>query len=149
MGERARAAIIDAVGLSLVPLYRIVGPTAVTLLFLMFFWGMVRLVFTIIMRAIAIYRARGAGLWILGAFWSLSFQLLITPFSWIGGAAASVADRVGTEMECQAHHEDARRGDGGYPAAALEELERSESTYPPFIPSFMRRPIQKDSPEDQ
>ncbi len=120
MGERARAAIIDAVGLSLVPLYSIVGPTAVTLLFLMFFWGVVRLVFTIIMRAIAIYRARGAGLWILGAFWSLPFQLLITPFSWIG-----------------------------YPAAALEELDRSGSTYPPFIPSFMRRPIQKDSPEDQ
>ncbi len=63
MGEQARAAIIDAVGLSLVPLYRIVGPRGVTLLFLMFFWGVVRLVFTIIMRAIAIYRARGAGLW--------------------------------------------------------------------------------------
>jgi hypothetical protein len=78
MGERARAAIIDAVRLSLVPLYRIVGPTAVTILFLMFIWGVVKLVFTIIMSAIPIYWTRGAGLWILGAFWSLSFQLLIT-----------------------------------------------------------------------
>jgi hypothetical protein len=52
-------------------------------------------------------------------------------------------------MECQAHHKDVRRGNGGYPAATLEELERSGSTYLPFIPSFLRRPLQKDNREDQ
>jgi hypothetical protein len=58
----------------------------------MFILGLLRLVFTIIIRAIAIYRTRGAGLWMLGALWSLPFQLIITPFKWIGGAAADIAD---------------------------------------------------------
>jgi hypothetical protein len=44
--------------------------------------------------------------------------------------------------------EERRRG-GGYPAVALEELERGGSAYPPFIPSFMRKSIQNDSQEDQ
>jgi hypothetical protein len=123
MEERAKAAIIDTMGLSFIPLYRIVGPLAISILFLMFIWGLVRLVVTVIMQAIAIYRTRGAGLWMLGAFWSLPFQLIIMPFRWVGGTPADVADWVGTEMECQAHHEEARRG-GSYPAAALEELER-------------------------
>jgi hypothetical protein len=148
MGEQAKAAIIDAVGLSFIPLYRIVGPLAVSILFLMFISGLVRLVVTIIMRAIAIYRARGAGLWMLRAFRSLPLQLIITPFRWVGGTAADIAERVGTEMECQAHHEEARRG-GGYPAATMEELERGGSAYLPFIPSFMRKSFQKDSQEDQ
>ena len=111
MGERARAAIIDAVGLSFIPLYWILGPATATILFLMFTWGLVRLVVTILMRAYAIYRMRGAGLWILGAVWSLPFQLLVTPFKWASGQAANVADRVGTEMECRALHSDCREND--------------------------------------
>jgi hypothetical protein len=55
MGERARAAIIATVGLSFIHLYWIVGPLAVSILFLMFIWGLVRLVVTIIMQAITIY----------------------------------------------------------------------------------------------
>jgi hypothetical protein len=126
------------------------GPLNVSILFLMFIWGLVRWVVTIIMQAIAIYETKGAGLWMLGAFWSLPFQLIITPFRWTGDPAADFTDpRVETEMECQAHHKEARRGSGGYPAAALEELETGQSTYPPFIPSFMRRSIQNDSLENQ
>jgi hypothetical protein len=30
-------------------------------------------------------------------------------------------------MECQAHHEENRRGDGGYPAAALAAMEQGGS----------------------
>jgi hypothetical protein len=112
MGEWARVAIID-MGLSFSPLYRIMGPLKVSILFLMFIWGLVRQVVTIIMRAIAIYETKGAGLWMLGAFWSLPFQLIITPFRWAGNTAAHFIDRFGTEMECQAHHKEARRGGCG------------------------------------
>jgi len=140
MGEHARAAIIDAVGLSFIPLYWVLGPATATILFLMFAWGFVRLVVTILMRAFAIYRMKGAGVWILGAVWSLPFQLLVTPFKWASGTAADVADRIGTEMECRALHEDEEKG-GGYPTAALERL--GESQYPPFNPSFMA--VNKDS----
>jgi hypothetical protein len=112
----------------------------------MFIWGMVRLVVTIIMRAFAIYRWRGAGLWILGAFWSLPFQLIITPFPWAGGTAVDVANWVRTEMVCQARHEEARRGNGGSQTGAVEETQRSESAYPPFIPSFVQRADWKRQP---
>ncbi len=58
MGERAKEAIISAMGLSFIPLYRFMGPLAMPILFLIFIWGTVR----------------------LGVFWSLPFQLIITPF---------------------------------------------------------------------
>ncbi len=45
---------------------------------------------------------------------------------------------------CQVYHEEARRGDGGYPAAALREIGQGRSTYPPFILSFVQRAIGKD-----
>ena len=48
--------------------------------------------------------------------------------------AADVADRVGTEMECRALHNDEEKG-GGYPIAALEKL--VEGRYPPFNPDFL------------
>jgi len=49
-------------------------------------------------------------------------------------AVFDVADRVGTEMECRALHEDEEKG-GGYPVAALEQL--VEGGYPPFNPGFL------------
>ena len=64
----------------------------------------------------------------------------VTPFKWASGTAADVADRIGTEMECRALHEDEEKG-GGYPTAALERL--GESQYPPFNPSFLA--VNKDS----
>jgi len=105
-----------------------------TILFLMFAWGFVRLVVTILMRAYTICRMKGAGVWMLGAVWSLPFQLLVTPFKWVSGMAADVADRVGTEMECRELHEDEEKG-SGYPTAALERM--VEGTYPPFNPNFL------------
>ena len=78
----------------------------------------------------------------LGAVWSLPFQLLVTPFKWASGQAADVADRVGTEMECRALHDDEEKG-GGYPIAALEKL--VEGRYPPFNPDFLDK--NKDSHE--
>jgi hypothetical protein len=38
MGERAKEAIINNVGLSFIPLYWIIGPLAMSILFLMFIW---------------------------------------------------------------------------------------------------------------
>ena len=68
----------------------------------MFVWSLLRMLVTIATRAYAIYRAKGTGMWLLGACWSLPFQLLMSPFRWASGAAEDIADRVGTEMECQA-----------------------------------------------
>jgi len=70
-------------------------PAVVTLLFFMFLWGFMKLVVTIFMQAFAMYRMRVAGVWILGAVWSLPFQLLITPFKWASGTSAGIADALG------------------------------------------------------
>jgi hypothetical protein len=56
-----------------------------------------------IVHACTIYRARGMGLWLLGAFWSLPFQLIISPVRGANKATAEVADRVTVDMESQAH----------------------------------------------
>ena len=47
--------------------------------------------------------------------------------------AEDIADRVGTEMECQAAHEEDRKG---YPASDLEAMERGSRSYLPYVPSF-------------
>jgi len=125
----------EPIKLWLIPLYWILGPAAVTLLFLMFLWGFVKLVVTIFMWDFTMYRMRGAGVWILGAVWSLLFQLLITPFKRASGKAVGIANQVGTEMECQAHLED--KNAGGSPTTALEKLVDCGRSYLPLNPSFL------------
>jgi len=110
----------------------------------MFLWGFVKLVIAIFMRAFAMYRVRGAGVWILGTVWSLSFQLFIMPFNWASGKAVGIANRVWTEMECQAHLED--KNADGYPTAALDGLVDSGRSYLPLNPSFLNM-NEKDSHE--
>jgi hypothetical protein len=58
-----------------------------------------KVIVLVIVQACTIYRARGMGLWLLGAFWSLPFQLIITPVRWANKAATEVAERVAVQME--------------------------------------------------
>jgi hypothetical protein len=78
-GERAREALIDAVGWSLVPLYHLTGPIAIFILLGLLAWSVIKVIVSVIVRACTIYRARGMGLWLLGSLWSLPFQLIISP----------------------------------------------------------------------
>ncbi len=57
----------------------------------------------------AVHRARGMGIWLLGALWSLPFQLIISPARWANEAASDVVDRVAVDMEAQAHMDDEKR----------------------------------------
>jgi hypothetical protein len=49
------------------------------------------------------------GLWLLGTFWSLPFQLIISPVRWASEASIEVADRVAVNMESQAHMDESKR----------------------------------------
>ena len=133
MGEQSMETIINAVGMSFIPLYRIIGPLSMMIILILFIWSLLRMLVTIAMKAYTIYHSKGAGVWLLGACWSLPFQLLILPFRWASNAVEDIADRVGTEMECQAHHEDNRMSN---PTAALARVERGSVAYPPFIIHF-------------
>ena len=98
-----------------------IGLLSMTIILILFIWSLLRMLVTIAMWAYAIYHSKGAGVWLLGACWSLPFQLLISPFWWASSAAEDIADRVGTEMESQAHHEDDRKS---YATTALARIEQ-------------------------
>jgi hypothetical protein len=89
-----------------------------------------------IVRACTIYRARGMGLWLLGAFWSRPFQLpvIISPVRWANEAATDVADRVAVEMESQAHMDDEKWRMSVYPSTMLREMIGGHGLYPPYVP---------------
>ncbi len=52
--ELARDQIVNAVGYRLIPLYRLIGPTAVIVILVMFIVGMARMLIDILVRAIII-----------------------------------------------------------------------------------------------
>jgi hypothetical protein len=68
---------------------------------------------------------------VAGAFWSLPFQLIITPARWGREAATDVVD---IEMECQVHHEDDLSPAACYPVFLLTEMEGGSSLYSPNVP---------------
>jgi hypothetical protein len=74
------------------------------------------------------------GLWLLGAFWSLPFQLIISPVRWANKAATEVADRVAVDMESQAHMYDKKWRMSGYPSTMLHEMRGVHSLHPPYVP---------------
>jgi hypothetical protein len=78
--ELARDQIVNAVGYRLIPLYRLIGPTAVIVILVMFIVGMARMLIDILVRAIIITRVRGWGFWMFGALWDTAFQVAVSPF---------------------------------------------------------------------
>jgi hypothetical protein len=71
--ELARDQIVNAVGYRLILLYRLIGPTAVIVILVMFIVGMARMLIYILVRAIIIARVRGWGFWMFGALWDMAF----------------------------------------------------------------------------
>ena len=67
--DLATESLIDAVGYHLVPMYRVIRPTAAVELLVLFLVGILRMLLDIVIRAIAIARIRGCGWWLMGAFW--------------------------------------------------------------------------------
>jgi hypothetical protein len=110
------------------------GPVAVFILLGLLVWSIVKVVVSVIVRACTIYRARGMGLWLLGAFWILPFQLSISPVRWANEAGTEVADRVAVEMESQAHMDDEKQRMSGYPSMMLHEMSGGHFLYPPYVP---------------
>ncbi|OBQ32271.1 MAG: hypothetical protein AN484_28100, partial [Aphanizomenon flos-aquae WA102] len=65
LGDLASATVVSLVGMSLIPLYRFIGPAAITVIFVLFLVGLVRLVPTIIIRAYPLSTLRGPVVWLL------------------------------------------------------------------------------------
>ena len=98
----AREQIVNAVGYRLIPLYRLIGPTAVIVILVMFILGMARMLVDILVRAIIIARVRGWGFWMFGALWDTAFQVAVSPFRWAIEKGKEGAGRIRNQMEARA-----------------------------------------------
>ena len=101
-GERAKEMIIDHVGWSFIPLYRIFGPLSMLFIMLIFVIGLLRFVITLLVRNVMITRARGCGVWVRAAVWGTLYQLVITPIRWADDTAGRMAKDVERRMEYEA-----------------------------------------------
>jgi hypothetical protein len=70
----AMETIVDAVGTSLIPLYRFLGPIAVTVIRALFVIGIVKTILDVIIRIVLLYKVRGPGWWLLTAVWPSHFR---------------------------------------------------------------------------
>ena len=100
--ELATDHIIDTVGYHLIPMYRFIGPAAAVVILVLFLIGVVRMLLDILIRAIAIAKIRGCGLWMLGAFWSTLYHLIISPLSWASDVGHRTGKQVNRSMDAEA-----------------------------------------------
>jgi hypothetical protein len=113
LSSAAQGSLIDIVGASFFPLYRVVGPMIFFLSPMLLVCGGLQLMVTVLVRVIVIVRCKGCGIWVLTALWGTLFQLAISPFSLMDAAMEGVGVRVGQMMETKAAGNQRRRSQGG------------------------------------
>ncbi len=126
LSPAAQGSLIDIVGASFFPLYRLVGPMIFFLSLLLLVWGGLRLMITVLLRVVMIVRYKGCGIWVLTASWGTLFQLAISPFNWVDSAMENVGERVGQMMETEAAREP-EDGATRKRSMSVEELRRRYS----------------------
>ncbi len=65
----AQGSLIDIVGASFLPLYKVLGPMIFFLSLMLLLCGGLRLMVTVLVRVIVIVRCKGCGIWVLTALW--------------------------------------------------------------------------------
>jgi len=102
LSDLATAHLSDAVGYHLVPMYRVIRPTAAVALLVLFLVGIVRMLLDIVVRAIAIAKVRGCGWWLMGAFWGTLFQVAVAPVQWAMAKGHNIGKTVSYQMTAEA-----------------------------------------------
>jgi hypothetical protein len=97
LGAQAQLSLIDLVGMSLIPLYSVVGPLVFFLSLLLMVWGSLPLIMTIFLRGVII--VRGCGVWVLTSLWGTLFQPVVAPFNWIDKVMEDVSRKVGRMLD--------------------------------------------------
>jgi hypothetical protein len=129
LSSAAQGSLIDLVGASFFPLYRVMGPMIFFLSLQLLVWSGLRLIITVFLRVIIIVRCKGCGIWVLTAFWGTLFQLAISPFSWVDAAMEGLGVRVGQMMETEAACEPEER-ETAKRSMSLEDLRKKYSWWP-------------------
>ena len=102
MGDRAKDMMLDQVGWSFIPLYRLFGLLSMLFILVIFVVGLVRLVATLLIRTVIITKKKGCGVWVLAAVWGTLYQLIITPIRWVDSTAGKMAKDVELRMKQEA-----------------------------------------------
>ncbi len=102
----------NAVGYQLIPLYRLIGQTAVIVILVMFIVGMVRMLLDILVRAIVIARVRRCRFWMFGALWNTAFQVAVSPIHWAVEKGKEGDGRIKNQMEAWAAYAGFAHGGG-------------------------------------
>ena len=102
LGDRAKDMMLDHVGWSFIPLYRLFGPLSMLFILVIFVVGLVRLVATLLIRTVIITKKKGCGVWVLAAVWGTLYQLIITPIRWVDSTAGKMAKDVELRMKQEA-----------------------------------------------
>jgi hypothetical protein len=129
LSPAVQGSLIDIVGASFFPLYRVVGPMIFFLSLLLLVWGGLRLIITVLLRVVIIVRYKGCGIWVLTALWGTLFQLAISPFNWVDSTMENIGERVGQMMETEAAREP-EEGGSRKKSMSVEELRRRYSWWP-------------------
>ncbi len=129
LSSAAQGSLIDIVGSSFFPLYKVIGPMIFFLSLMLLVWGAFRLMVTVLIQIIVIVRYKGCGLWVMTALWGTLFQLAISPFSWVDAAMEGVGERVGQMMENEADREPEKEKPKRK-AISMEDLRRKYSWWP-------------------
>jgi hypothetical protein len=95
LGAQAQSSMIDTLGMSFLPLYKVIGQFIFFVSLLLMVWGGLRLEVTIFLRVAIILRYQGCGVLILVAFWGTLFQLVVYLFNWIDRVMEDVGEEVG------------------------------------------------------
>ncbi len=67
LSSAAQGSLIDIVGASFFPLYKVVGPMIFFPSLMLLVWGAFRLMVTILIQIIVIVRCKGCGIWVMTA----------------------------------------------------------------------------------
>jgi hypothetical protein len=129
LSSAAQGSLIDIVGASFLPLYKVVGPMIFFLSLMLLVWGSLRLMVTVLVRVIVIVRCKGCGIWVLMALWGTLFQLAISPFSCMDAAMEGVGVQVGQMMETKAAQEPEEEMPRRK-SLSMEDLRRKYSWWP-------------------
>jgi hypothetical protein len=129
LSSAAQWSLIDIIGASFFPLYRVVGPMIFFLSLMLLVCGGLRLMVTVLLRVVIIVRYKGCGIWVLTALWGTLFQLAISPFSWVDTGMEGVGVWVGQMMETEAAREPEEEGTRKR-SMSLEDLRKRYSWWP-------------------
>ncbi len=101
MTGAATDSLIDAVGNHLVPMYRVIGPTAAVALLILFLVGVVRMLADIVVRA---RHRMGPRMRMVAdrSFWGTLFHMAVAPVQWAMARGRTVGKTIGYQMDAEA-----------------------------------------------